>query len=217
VLIASTILAIGVLGAVTGILFVTRMSLAARQDMIVAGLLNREVELIRAAPSYEALGNPGMAGPHPTNPVYAERSFTEPQVRIADPQFPDSAPQFTIEYTWYGFGEATGGASNRLTFDQSGWPTGVDFTGNYLILRQGPGAGQMTLITDHAEGQFDLDAAVNGYGISELLVPPAAGTRFEVDGGKWVRVTARWQSTPNEDERAAERVLFISNRFLGQD
>jgi prepilin-type N-terminal cleavage/methylation domain-containing protein len=215
VLIASTILAIVLLGAITGLLFVSRMSLAAQQDLMAMEVLERESELIRAAPNYRALGDPDMAVAHPTNPVYTDQSFTIRRERVYDPQFPDSAPIFTLDYTWYGFGEATGGSSDSLDFDQDDWPEGVDMTGRYVILREGTGAGQMARITDHTPGRFELDAAFNGYGISNLLVAPASGTRFEVDGGKWVRVTARWRPTPNDRERVAERVLFVSNRAAG--
>jgi prepilin-type N-terminal cleavage/methylation domain-containing protein len=217
VLIASTILAIVLLGAITGLLFVSRMSLAAQQDLMAMEVLERESELIRAAPNYAALGDTDRTGPHPTNPVYPDQSFTDERLRVYDPQFPDSAPTFALNYTWYGFGEATSGSGDSLSFDENDWPEGVDMTGRFVILRAGPGAGQIARITSHTAGQFELDAAFNGYAISDLLVPPGSGTRFEVDGGKWVRVTARWRPTPNDPERVAERILFISNRAAAEN
>jgi prepilin-type N-terminal cleavage/methylation domain-containing protein len=212
VVIASGILAIVLASAMTGILFVSRMSQAAQQDLMAMEVLERETELIRAAPNYAALGDPAFSGPHPTNPAYDEQSFTEQRIRAYDPNFENGGPTFRIDYTWYGFGEASGGAANRLEFDQTGWPEGVDFEGNILILREGPGAGQMARIDDHLEGQFVLNTAFNGYTRAELVVPPASGTRFEVDGGKWVRVTARWTPPGGGVERVVERMLFVGNR-----
>ncbi len=238
VLIASGILAIVFLGAMTGLLFVTRMSQAAQQDLMAMEVLDRESELIRATPSYASLGpnsshRGGVRPPLPPNvvydtDVYPDLSFSRPRRPnpVSDMDLPairydpDAGPVFAIDYTWYGFGVATGGTTGSLTFNETdpttgerSWPEGIDFTGSYVILREGPGAGQMARITSHTAGQFELNAAFNGYESSNLQIAPVAGqTTFEVDGGKWVRITARWRPTPNEAERVVERSLFVSNR-----
>lgn len=214
VIIASAVLAITVTGAVTAMYTSSRMSRDARYDIMAMEALNRQIELLKAA-DYENLGPPvanvpdfvGLAtnnfvrGDSPLTPEPWETPFQY------DPEYADNAPVFTVDYQWYGFGVATNGSDQDIQVDASTWPDDIDgsqFVGSYLTTPQGAwgGGGQIMRITGAtASGtgasrrvRFTLTARlINDFtNDQQARVAFSAGTPYQIDGGKWCRVSVSW-------------------------
>lgn len=224
VIIASGVLAITVTGAITAMYVTSRMARDARYDIMAMEALNRQVELLKAG-DYENLGPRYIDVPDfeglPTNNYVRGDSPLAPEPweapLVYDPGVPDNAPTFTVDYQWYGFGIGTNGSDQDIQVDASTWPADIDgteFIGSYLTTPQGPwtGGGQAMLITGAtASGtgasrriRFTLSARLindftNG---TQARVAFGAGTPFQIDGGKWCRVSVSWLP-PWAESRAA--------------
>jgi len=122
----------------------------------------------------------------------------------------------TIWSNW--FGTVSSSASNSITFDASDWPADTpDFTDHFILLSEG---NQIAQITNDTGGNgstrtFTIDYNLNSWGTSTWGTLPPAGTTFEVDGGKWCRITLSWDRPFNQDPRTAEREVFVPWRAAG--
>lgn len=246
VIIASAILAITVLAAITAMFAASRMARDARYDMMAMEALNRQVEVLRTS-EYEYLGNTSNVNYHPYNFVAAALDDNDTSDDAADreawedgfaydPGHPDNAPIFTYNYEWYGFGVATGGSGNTLVIDATNWPDDVfanvsDFVGSYVTSPvyqdeesevDNPGGGQIARIqsastTGVGAGRqitFNLDMQVTPdfTQVTALSPPFQAGTYYQMDGGKWCRVSVEWQPPWSEDP--ADRQRRIRDIFI---
>jgi prepilin-type N-terminal cleavage/methylation domain-containing protein len=197
VLIAVGILAIVSLASVTAMLAAGRMSRSAVEDMMALEFVNRQAELMRSSRIYSRLG---------------VNDFTGTQTFQYDPATfgATTAPVFTINYEWYGFGTVTGATGTSIRFDDSTWPSGVDFSGHRCLLRPtGLGtSAAIANITAHGNGSFTTDSAFNGWNQTDWEFAVPNGMYFEVDGGKWCRMTITWQ-TGTGRARTYTRTVFV--------
>lgn len=215
ILIASGILAVVTLTAIGSMVMASALSRFAHEDMMAVEIANRQIELIRSAPSYRHLGtlevwNTTSTPPSLTFPAFLNGDFTGSQYKAVyndesvqyDPQFPANGPTFNISYEWYGFGVAQSATNNSITVRVfTGQPhyqdwSKVDFTGRRLLIREGSGRGQIANITAQSSSAsactLSTSCALNGYSTTGWSVNPAFGSYFEVDGGKTVKVTITW-------------------------
>lgn len=200
VVIATGILALISAGSISTMLVASRMSRDALEDLIALEVVNRQTELLRSigAGQYALLGTEEMP------------EFFGTVTFEGDPEIEGNLPTFNITYEWYGFGFATGGGASGVSFDDSDWPDDIDFTGHRVVLRP-TGAirtSGIANITSHSDGSFGIDAAINGHPIQTWGFNVPSGTYFEVDAGKWVRMTAAW-TTSSGSEREVVRDIFL--------
>lgn len=203
VLIASSILVIVSMAALTALVVSSRIARDAIDDVIAMEMANRQIELIRAAADYNILGLADDGS--------QISGFVDDDVIVYDPQFPDNGPTFTISYQWLGFGMVSSATASSITFNDPN-AGDVNYTGNRLILRRGAGEGQIVKITNHTwttnSSTFAISADLNEYGEDDFAVIPNSTTYFEVDGGKSLRMTLAWQ-TKSGSNRNLTRTLFI--------
>lgn len=200
VVIAVGILALISAGSISTMLVSSRMSRDALEDLLALEVVNRQTELLRSIGS----GQYALLGTDQVPEFFGTVTFE------GDPEIEGNLPEFNITYDWYGFGFATGGGTGGVSFDQSSWPSGVDFTGHRVVLRP-TGAirtSGIANITSHSNGSFSINAAINGHPVSGWGFNVPAGTYFEVDAGKWVRMTASW-TTSSGSEREVVREIFL--------
>lgn len=211
VVIATVIVMMVAGGAVSAILFSTRVALSAQEDMMALEMVNRQIEMLKSDGDYVQLGLP------PGDPLKLPGAidYWNDVTFDYDPNFPANGPQFTVDHQWYGFGRVTGSTASSITFTATNWPTDVDFTGRYVVIRNGNHIAKITADSGGSGSRtFTIDYALNGWGNSEWGVIPLPGDRFEVDGGKWCRVTISWTSPRNaeptpENTRTVRREVFV--------
>ncbi len=208
VVISAAILAFVSVGAMSALVVSTKMAMHAQEDMMALEFLNRQVELVKSTGSYANLGVSEFAGT---------------EVFEYDPNFTQNGPTFTVEYEWYGFGVVTSATTTSLSFNGSTWPGDVsfqnaagEFDGHYVVLRRG---NQVARITGHSKSgnthTFSIDYALNGWANSSWGTNPLAGDAFEVDGGKWCRITVNWNSPQNStNARSHSREVFVPWRAV---
>lgn len=219
VLVSVGILAIIGVGSMAVMMYSERQTRHAIDDMVVLELLNRQTELVRSAQSYAQLGDPAFApgGSGALDSTTPDPSFTRTRNFQYDPDDTygaANAPIFNITYQWYGFGTVTSSSATTISFDDSAWPADVDFGGHRVLLRPSAGttAAAIADITAHGEGSFTCDSAINDWGESDFGFTVPAGMNFEVDGGKWVRVTISWSpdfQLGGSQVRSFSRDIFI--------
>lgn len=211
VVVAAMIIMMVAAGAISAILFSTRVAMAAQEDMMALEMVNRQVELLKSDGIYFQLGLP----PGDPGKITGEVDYWADIEFDYDPNFPANGPRFTCDYQWYGFGRVTGATANTLTFNAQNWPTDVNFTGRYLVMRSG---NQLARITSDSGGNssrtFGIEYDLNGWSGENWGTIPLAGERFEVDGGKWCRMTISWTSPRNaadtpDNTRSVQREVFI--------
>lgn len=205
VLIASSILGVVALAAISITLAASRGSRDAIYDMMALELVNREIERLRSEGDFAQRGDATHA-----NPLFVN-SATFPY----DPQFTDAGPEFTVNYEWFGFGRVASGSANSITFDASGWPDVgelPDMTLSFLTL---PESGQIVRITDFSisdgVGTFTFNADIYEVDANPrpITVAPVVNERFYVDYGKWVHLTIEWTEPDGDQRSLPARTVFI--------
>jgi hypothetical protein len=83
-----------------------------------------------------------------------------------------------------GYGEAEAGSANALTDNEANWRPN-EWVGDTLFLVGGRGRGQKARIVGNTANTVTVDGALNPV--------PIAGTQYEINGGKTVRITTRWK------------------------
>lgn len=215
ILIASAILTVVALTAIGSMVMASALSRFAHEDMMAVEIANRQIELIRSAPSYRHLGirevwNTTSTPPEMINPAFLNGDFTGTSYKAVyndeavqyDPQFPANGPTFNIAYEWYGFGVVQSATNSTLSVQVfTGQPyyqdwSKVNFVGRRVLIREGSGRGQIANITAQSSSAsactLSTSCALNGYSTSSWSVNPGFGSYFEVDGGKTVKITITW-------------------------
>lgn len=199
VLIASAILTVVTLGSIGSLVMSSRVSRDAVEDLMAVEFLNRQSELIKSNRFYTTLGVSDFTG------------TTQFQYDPSDIGA-DIAPTFDVTYEWYGFGTVTGATSTSVSFDGSAWPDDVDFTGHRILIRPTGlfSSAGIANISDHntTTDTFTTDCAMNSWTDSNWSFSVPTGAYFEVDGGKWCRVTLEW-TTASGTDRELSRDVFI--------
>jgi len=202
VMIAALIMGVVTIGAITTLLVSSRMALNAQEDMMALEMLNRQVELVKSDGEYANIG---------TNQPSGVVDFFGTDTIPYDPNFPDTAPVFTVEYEWFGFGTISSTTSNSMTFDSSDWPADTpDFTDHFLILREGNQIARISADTGPGSDTrtFTIDYNLNDWGNASWGTFPPNGARFEIDGGKWCRITMSWEQAGG-GTRTSSREVFV--------
>ncbi len=203
VVIAVAIMAFVAVGAMGALVVSTKMAMHAQEDMMALEFMNRQVELIKSSGTYSNLG---------------VSEFDTTETFEYDPNFINNGPTFTVQYEWYGFGTLSSATNSTVTVDATGWPGDVvfddgsgAFDGHYLILRDD---NQIARITGHSKSgtthTFTIDYTMNSWPTGTWGTLPLAGDPFEVDGGKWCRITINWNSPENSTNlRSVTREVFV--------
>jgi prepilin-type N-terminal cleavage/methylation domain-containing protein len=199
VVLAAAILGLVATGSTSAMLVASRMSRNALEDMVAMEFVNRQTELIKSNRFYNTLGT---------------TQFTAGETFQYDPADfgARNLPTFTVNYAWYGFGFVTSSTGSSISFDQTGWPADVNFAGHRVLLRptaaQGTSSAIAQIVT-HTNGRFVTNSAFNGWqsGDWEFAIPN--GMYFEVDGGKWCRMTITWTPRGGRGTRTYVRDVFV--------
>jgi prepilin-type N-terminal cleavage/methylation domain-containing protein len=208
VIVATAILAVAAAYSISAMIVAARMARTSQQELIAIEVLNRVVEQVRAAPLYNFLGDPTVAGTAPVGPGNSEDiTFTHPRTIVYDADIAQNAITFTATFEWWGFGPVANASGTTLEFSTAGWPRNadgdveIDPVGRRVVIREGSGRGQMAEITGFTEtgtdtGRFTVTNAFNGWTDANWMVTPNTTSFYEVDAGRNVRVTVTW---PNGD------------------